>query len=67
MVTLSFAETIMVGLEQEWAKGCELNSLRLYRIVQDLLGRGEGRGGGRWSGQVQRGHLVQNQATFFDR
>ncbi len=36
MVTLSFSEAIMAGLEQERAKACELNNLRLYKIAQGL-------------------------------
>lgn len=43
MVTLSFAEAIMVGLEQERARACELNNLRLYKIAQGLLWVGEGK------------------------
>ncbi len=43
MVTLSFSEAIMAGLEQERAKACELNNLRLYRIAQGLLWVGEGK------------------------
>ncbi len=43
MVTLSFSEAIMAGLEQERAKACELNNLRLYRIAQELLWAGEGK------------------------
>jgi hypothetical protein len=44
MVTLSFSEAIMAGLEQERAKGCELNNLRLYKVAQSLLWVGEGKG-----------------------
>jgi hypothetical protein len=36
MVTLSFSEAIMASLEQERAKACELNNLRLYKMVQGL-------------------------------
>jgi transposase len=43
MVTLSFSEAIIAGLEQERAKACELNNLRLYKIAQGLLGIGEGK------------------------
>ena len=43
MVTLSFSEAIMAGLEQERAKACELNNLRLYKIAQGLLWIGEGK------------------------
>ena len=43
MVTLSFSEAIMAGLEQERATVCELNNLRLYKIAQGLLWVGEGK------------------------
>src|SRR5438067_10898189 len=43
MVTLSFSEAIMAGLEQERATACELNNLRLYKIAQGLLWVGEGK------------------------
>jgi transposase len=43
MVTLSFSKAIMAGLEQERAKACELNNLRLYKIAQGLLWLGEGK------------------------
>jgi transposase len=43
MVTLSFSEAIMGGLEQERAKACELNNLQLYKIAQGLLWIGEGK------------------------
>jgi transposase len=43
MVTLSFSEAIIAGLEQERAKACELNNLRLYKIAQGLLWIGEGK------------------------
>jgi hypothetical protein len=43
MVTLSFSEAIIAGLEQERAKACELNNLRLYKIAQGLLWVGEGK------------------------
>jgi hypothetical protein len=33
----------MAGLEQERAKACELNNLRLYKIAQGLLWVGEGK------------------------
>jgi hypothetical protein len=36
MVTLSFSEAIRGGLEQERAKACELNNLRLYKTVTHL-------------------------------
>ena len=43
MVTLSFSDAIIAGLEQERAKACELNNLRLYKIAQGLLWVGEGK------------------------
>ena len=43
MVTLSFSEAIIRGLEQERAKACELNNLRLYKIAQGLLWVSEGK------------------------
>jgi transposase len=43
MVTLAFSEAIMASLEQERAKACELNNLRLYKIAQGLLWVGEGK------------------------
>ena len=43
MVRLSFSEAIIAGLEQERAKACELNTLRLYQIAQGLLWIGEGK------------------------
>src|SRR5205823_13123916 len=43
MVTLSFSEAIMAGLEQERATVCELGSLRLYKIAQGLVWVGEGK------------------------
>jgi transposase len=43
MVTLSFSKAIMASLEQERAKACELNNLRLYKIAQGLLWLGEGK------------------------
>ena len=43
MVTLSFSKAIMASLEQERAKACELNKLRLYKIAQGLLWLGEGK------------------------
>jgi transposase len=43
MVTLSFSEAIITGLEQGRAKACELNKLRLYKIAQGLLWIGEGK------------------------
>jgi hypothetical protein len=42
-VTLAFSEAIITGLEQERAKACELNNLRLYKIAQGLLWIGEGK------------------------
>jgi hypothetical protein len=33
----------MAGLEQARTKACELNNLRLYKIVQDLPWIGEGK------------------------
>ena len=43
MVTLSFSKAIIAGLEQARTKACELNNLRLYKIVQGLLWMGEGK------------------------
>lgn len=43
MVTLSFSKAIIAGLEQARTKACELNNLRLYKIVQGLLWISEGK------------------------
>jgi hypothetical protein len=43
LLTLSFSDALIAALEQERAKACELNNLRLYNIAQGLLGVGEGK------------------------